>query len=63
MKEIHLHEYKTGRVRRYGYYEDFRAASCAHALLLKYGWLAKPIKKLRMVERFYVFSEKVPARR
>lgn len=57
MKEIHLHQYKTGRLCRFAYYDDLRAVSCARALLEKAGWQNKPIKLLNQVGRYYLRSD------
>lgn len=56
MKRINLHVCRTGLIKRYGYYKDLRAASCAKSLLEKSGWDASRIKSLPQVGEFYVYS-------
>lgn len=64
-KRIDIHRYKTGRVKRYAYYEDLRAAACAQALLVKssHGWAVRPIRRLTIVDKYYVYAEIIPRRR
>lgn len=56
-KEIHIHKYSTGRVRRYAYYDTFIGASCAYGLLRDAGWRVNKPKYLPAVRSYYVFAE------
>jgi hypothetical protein len=55
-KEIRVNSYRTGRIDRYGFYDDLRGAACAWGLLAKAGWEVRPIKHLKQVDRYYVRS-------
>lgn len=55
-KRIHIHQYKSGLVKRYAYYGDLRAVSCAQALLVKYGWKTGRISRVKHTGEFYVFA-------
>ena len=61
-KVIYLHKYRTGRLRRYAYYNDLRAVCCARGLLMKSGWIIGSIKKKEIIGKYYLFSEKLPAK-
>lgn len=56
MKRINLHFFRTGLIKRYGHYKDLRAASCAQALLEKFGWSASQVKYLPVADEYYVFA-------
>ena len=56
-KRINLHFFRTGLIKRYGYYRTKTGAACAQALLEKFGWNASQIKHLPVVDEYYVFAE------
>lgn len=57
MKRINLHFYRTGLIKRYGYYRTKTGAACAQALLKKFGWNTSRIKYLPVVGEYYVYSQ------
>lgn len=60
-KQINIQRCRTGRVRRWGIYDDLRSAACAYGLLVKAGcWKLYGIKKLPLIDKYKVYAEIIP---